>query len=201
MTEQDDLDLLRRFDRHGDADALGRFLARHRDRLRTAVAARIGRRLAARLDPSDVVQEATAEVPGRVAGYLQTVAVPPFVWLRFLALQQLRVAARRHLGTQRRAADREDAGGLPVGQLIDPALTPARSAVRAEVCRELQAALAELPPADRQVLALRHFSQLDNAEVARLLGLAPNTVCVRYLRALRRLRPVLDRYPALAPDL
>ena len=42
----------------GDDAARTELLARHRDRLRRMVAVRIDRRLAARVDPSDVVQEA-----------------------------------------------------------------------------------------------------------------------------------------------
>jgi DNA-directed RNA polymerase specialized sigma24 family protein len=45
----------------GDAAARDRLLERHRRRLRQLVAVRMDRRLAARVDPSDVVQEALAE--------------------------------------------------------------------------------------------------------------------------------------------
>ena len=43
----------------GDASAVHSLLEQHRDRLRRMVAVRLDRRLASRLDPSDVVQEAS----------------------------------------------------------------------------------------------------------------------------------------------
>jgi RNA polymerase sigma-70 factor, ECF subfamily len=48
----------------GDAAARQALLARHRDRLRKMVAFHMDRRLAARVDPSDVVQEALADAAG-----------------------------------------------------------------------------------------------------------------------------------------
>ena len=50
---------------HGDAGARADLLARHRARLRRMIAYRLDRRLAARVDPSDVVQEAQLEVARR----------------------------------------------------------------------------------------------------------------------------------------
>jgi hypothetical protein len=58
---QPDTDELLRLASQGDRDAPGRLLDRHRDRLRKMVACRLDRRLAPRVDPSDVVQEVLAE--------------------------------------------------------------------------------------------------------------------------------------------
>jgi len=44
---------------------------------------------------------------------------------------------------------------------------------------------------DREVLVMRHFEQLSNADVARLLGLSQPGASLRYLRAARRLREIL----------
>src|SRR5215831_3926779 len=67
----------------------GEFLSTHRDRLRRMVALRLDHRLRGRIDPSDVIQEAFLEATGRRAEYdRQPDPMPPFLWLRFLALQQ-----------------------------------------------------------------------------------------------------------------
>ena len=201
LPDPSDLDLLRQFDLTGDTVALGRFLLRHQDRLRAVVVAHMGRRLATRLDPSDVVQESSLGVPARVAGYLRQVTVPPYVWLRFLALQQLHQAARWHLGTQRRAVGREARGGpTEAGRLIDPVCSPVILAILTETRRDLRTALAKLSAADQRMLGLRYYDQRDNAGAARALGMTPNTASVNHFRALRRLREVLDRQPSLDPN-
>src|SRR5262249_2616896 len=95
----------------------GEFLSTHRDRLRRMVALRLDHRLRGRIDPSDVIQEAFLEATGRRAEYeRQSDPMPPFLWLRFLALQQLQLAHRRQLGTRSRDATREvsiHAGAFP----------------------------------------------------------------------------------------
>jgi RNA polymerase sigma-70 factor (ECF subfamily) len=48
---------------------------------------------------------------------------------------------------------------------------------------------------DREVLMLRHFEQLTNAEAARVVGIEERTAGKRYLRALARLRVILSELP------
>jgi RNA polymerase sigma-70 factor (ECF subfamily) len=52
-----------------------------------------------------------------------------------------------------------------------------------------------MDPLDREVLALRHFEQLDNAETAQVLGLGESAASKRYLRALKKLKDVLTSLP------
>ncbi|WP_372894609.1 sigma factor-like helix-turn-helix DNA-binding protein [Stieleria sp.] len=46
---------------------------------------------------------------------------------------------------------------------------------------------------DREVVALRHFEELTNQEVAMELGITPKAASIRYVRALERLRSVLEK--------
>ena len=48
---------------------------------------------------------------------------------------------------------------------------------------------------DREVLALRHFEQLSNAECARVLALSESAATKRYIRALKRLKEILTTLP------
>jgi RNA polymerase sigma-70 factor (ECF subfamily) len=59
----------------------------------------------------------------------------------------------------------------------------------------LQEALNSLAPLDREVLALRHFEDLSNGEVAQVLGLDKSAASKRYARALVRLKDVLATRP------
>jgi RNA polymerase sigma-70 factor (ECF subfamily) len=184
----------------------GEFLSTHRDRLRRMVALRLDHRLRGRIDPSDVIQEAFLEATGRRAEYdRQPDPMPPFLWLRFLALQQLQLVHRRHLGTRARDAGREvsiHARSFPeatsaalAAQLLGRDTRASDAAIRAERKRRLQEALDCMDPIDREVLVLRHFEQLSNGECARVLGLNESAATKRYLRALRRLKAILSALP------
>jgi RNA polymerase sigma-70 factor (sigma-E family) len=58
----------------------------------------------------------------------------------------------------------------------------------------LRQALARLPARQREVLLLRYYEDLSEAEIARRLGCAPGTVKSSAARALRALRDILPEY-------
>ena len=59
---------------------------------------------------------------------------------------------------------------------------------------ELTAVLQRLPARQRQVIALRIFLDLDTAQTAEVLGIAPGTVTAHMSRALMALRTELAAY-------
>ena len=69
--------------------------------------------------------------------------------------------------------------------------SPTRAARRAETQRRLQEALNRMDPMDCEVLVLRHFEELSNAETAQVLGLETTAASNRYIRALKRLKAAL----------
>ena len=91
----------------GDKEALNALLARHRPRLRRMVELRLDRRLQARIDASDVIQEACVEVVTRLNEYLSQPSYPLFLWLRLIVGERLLKLHRHHLGTQMRDAGLE----------------------------------------------------------------------------------------------
>jgi RNA polymerase sigma-70 factor, ECF subfamily len=191
----------------GDAQALGDLFDRHRDRLRRMVQTRLDRRLRGRVDPSDVLQEAYLEFARSLADYQRNPAVPFFLWLRFLTGMKLQALHRHHLGTKARDAGREVSlhrGAGPsassaslAAQLLGRLTTPSQAAVRAELRARVREALDEMEPLDREVLSLRHFEQLSNAETAQVLGIGETAASNRFVRALKRLRKVLLSVPGL----
>ncbi len=76
--------------------------------------------------------------------------------------------------------------------------SPTFAARRAELADQLQAALDGMDPIDREVLALRHFEELSNSEVAETLGIEQKAASIRYVRALRRLKEILAQVPGIA---
>jgi RNA polymerase sigma-70 factor (ECF subfamily) len=188
-----------------DSAGLATLFARNRQRLRAIVELRLDRRLQGRIDPSDVLQEAFIEISRRAAEYAATPTMPPFLWLRFLTVQQIINVHRRQLGTQRRNADRDVSLGwnpspqattmVLAAQLLGKLTSPVDAALRAERQMILHDALDRLGELDREVIALRHFEELTNQETAEVLGLHKDTASKRYLRAMKRLKEILASYP------
>ena len=58
-----------------------------------------------------------------------------------------------------------------------------------------------MEPMDREILALRHFEELSNNEVAEELAISKAAASKRYIQALRRLRSVLASIPGFMEDL
>jgi RNA polymerase sigma-70 factor, ECF subfamily len=191
--------------RAGDQAALNEILARHRPRLRRMVELRLDRRLHARIDASDVVQEAYVDAITRLDEYWREPNYPLFLWLRLIVGERLSKLHRHHLGTQMRDAALEVSlyrGALPAAssavlaaQLLGKHTSPSQAAVRAERMMRLQDALNALSTIDREVLSLRHFEELTLAETALALGIEESAAAKRYLRALKRLKAILTPMP------
>jgi RNA polymerase sigma-70 factor, ECF subfamily len=197
-------DLLERA-RAADSAALTELFTRHRERLRRMVEMRLDRRLQARVDASDVIQDAFLEVAQRLEEYLSKPTVPFFLWMRLVVGERLMNLHRHHLGAQMRDAGREVSlyrDALPAAssaalaaQLLGKHTSPTQAAVRAERLLRLQDAVNLLDPLDREVLSLRHFEHLTRAETAKVLGIEESAAAKRYIRALKRLKDTLAEMP------
>jgi RNA polymerase sigma-70 factor, ECF subfamily len=202
MTQQPEPDtdqLLRRAE-GGDDDAQQALLARHRARLRKMVAFHLDRRLAARVDPSDVVQEALADAAARLLNYARRRPLPFYPWLRQLAWDRLIELHRRHVRAGRRSVAREDPDVLRLtdesaaelaARLADRRSSPSAHLQREELRQRVRQALGRLAAGDREVLVLRHLEQLSTADAAAVLGIGEGAFKSRHLRALQRLRVLL----------
>ena len=191
--------------RNGDEGALAVLVERHRDRLERMVRLRMDRRLQGRVDPADVVQEAYLAVRRKFPEYSTDPCVPFFLWLRLEVGQKLVDVHRFHLGTQMRDAGQEVSlhqGALPqvtslslAEQLLGKLTTASQAAMRVELKLRVQEALNSMDPHDREMLILRHFEELSNAEAAQVLGIKPSAAVNRYVRALKRLKEAFEGMP------
>jgi RNA polymerase sigma-70 factor (ECF subfamily) len=184
----------------GDVSARGRLLERHRIRLRGMVALRLDPRLAARVDPSDLVQETLTEAHRRLDAYLRDRPLPFYPWLRQIATDRVADAHRRHVGARKRTVVREEPSGLPLTdgsqmelarRLVASVSAPSARLRRDDRLQRLRTALAALPERDREVLVLRHLEQMPPREIAAVLAISEGAVYTRQLRALERLRKLL----------
>ncbi|MEX0586845.1 MAG: sigma-70 family RNA polymerase sigma factor [Pirellulales bacterium] len=197
--------------RAGDAAARSALLERHREALRRMIGLRMDPMLRRRVDASDIVQDVLVDAHRRLTEYLQAAGMPFQLWLRHLARDRLIDAHRRHRTAARRSIDREqpltaphneDQSALDLAALAcDPELTPAAAATHHELEMRFQAAIESLGEVDREVVLMRHFEQLSNQESAQALGLSEPAAAMRYLRAMRRLRTLLQEPPSQAAPL
>src|SRR5262249_27547053 len=178
----------------------GGFLARPRDPQVRMVAWRSDRRLAARVDPSDVVQEVLLEASRKMDRYLRERPLPFFPWLRSLAGEHLATLHRRHVRARGRSVLREEAGVLNLpdesaaelaSRLVTSSTSPTPRGLRQELGERVRQALGRLSERDREVLVLRNLEQLSVADSAEALRISAAAVKVRHLRALERLHALL----------
>jgi RNA polymerase sigma-70 factor (ECF subfamily) len=188
----------------GDQAAIQELLNFHRGRLRRMVAVHLDPRISARVDPSDVVQEALVEAYQRLPAYARDRTISFYPWLRQIAWQRLVKLQQKHLTAARRSVEREEAVMLELSadsvqelaqRLASGGTEPGRRLVKQEMQQRVRSALEELRPGDREVLVMRYLEHLSIAEISETLELNPNTVKKRHARALERLERLLGDEP------
>jgi RNA polymerase sigma-70 factor (ECF subfamily) len=108
---------------------------------------------------------------------------------------------RQHLGAQRRSVSREQP---PPGVLSDDSMDelarsivpkssgPLTVLVRQERLRQMREALLQLDEQQREVLVLRYLEGLRLHEVAEVMEMSIAATKMRHMRAIRRLREILE---------
>ncbi len=190
---------------NGEEAALAELFDAHRMRLKRMVKLRMDYRLQARVDASDVLQEAYLDLAQRLPEYVKQAKYPFFLWLRLITERRLGQVHRRHLDAAMRNADLEvslNRQAMPqastcflASQLIGTFTSASQQVIRAEMQVKLQEVLNAMDPNDREILALRHFEELSNEETAQVLEISTSAASKRYIRALRRLKTALEQIP------
>ncbi len=188
-----------------DERDFARQFTEHRPRLKQMLQFRMDPRLRVRTDLSDVLQEAYIEAYHRLDHYAKRPDLSFYLWLRQVTMQRMIDLHRRHLLATKRDV-RQEVPLLSEGynattsaaiarHFIDAIVSPSQLAVRQEMLAQLESTLESMEDMDREVLALRHFEELGNGEVAELLGISEGAASNRYVRALSRLRKLLEQIP------
>ena len=180
--------------------AIDELFARHRQRLRHMVNVRMDRRLASRIDPSDVVQEALIDATRRLDDYLEQRPMPFYPWIRNVTWNRLLDLHRLHLKTAKRSVAREakeialtdESADLLARNAVSRQTSAIHYVMRDELRARVQVALDELSEDHREVLLMRHVERMSVDEIAALTGLAAGTVKSRAFRALRSLQKQLS---------
>ena len=196
-------DLVERLRNEGES-TFAELFSQHRERLWRMVNFRLDPRLHGRVDADDVLQDAYMDAINRIQYYVDDPSTSFFIWLRLIVGQTMINIHRRHLGTQMRDANREISiqnaharatSETLAAHLLGQFTSPSQAAIKAEISRQLEAALESMSPIDREVLALRHFEELTNSEVAEVLGIQHKAASIRYVRAISRLKSILEEVP------
>ena len=170
---------------------------------------RLDQGLARRVGVDDVLQEAYLDAAQRLSSFLDE---PPeasvYVWLRLITMQTLINVHRRHYGAQARDIGRErairgpaspQATSMSIANLLMARVSsPSQIVQRVEAGEQVHKAIDEMEPIDQEILALRHFEELSNTEVAEILGIEQKAASIRYVRAIKRLQQLLEKFPDFA---
>jgi len=178
---------------------------RYRNRLWRMVQFRLDPVVAGRVDADDVLQDAWIAALQRAPHFIEHESLSMFVWLRLIVGQTIVDLHRHHLGAEMRDAYREVALPQPAlsrstsisiaARLLDRMASPSQLVMRQELAKQLESAIEGMDAIDREVLALRHFEELTNSEVAEVLGIEQKASSIRYVRAVRRLKDILNELP------
>jgi len=181
----------------GLAEPHERPLEGYRDYLRLLAQTQLGPRLQAKLDASDVVQQAILQAHQAQEQFRGTTEAEKLAWLRAILANVLAAAARRFearardVGRERSLeADLELSSRLECLLAADQT-SPSQRAVRCEELLRLAAALARLPEDQRRVVEMHHLKSLPVAEVAEQMGRTRPAVVGLLFRGLKKLRELL----------
>lgn len=190
--------LLERWHR-GDDQALAELVQAHLPWLRAHVERRLGDFLRQRGDVDDYLQDAMldflrdgprfqvrdgAQLRALLARIAENTLRDRNDWFR---------AKRRHLGSQV-PLSRDSV--LPLDPALQRATTPSRDAVRAEVRDWVRLGLELLDADDRKILLAREYEDRSFVDIGTELGMTPNAVRMRWVRAVARLAELMQELQA-----
>ena len=181
----------------GDPNALDRLLRLHRPYLKRIVQVRMEPALKARVDESDVVQEAQIVIARRINNFVKNRTTSFRLWVRRKVLDQLIEQQRRHIGAEKRSLLNEQHISNVSSMAIARKLlsnTPSKILSQIELREQVYRLIEQLGEKHREMLVLRHAEELSNKEVADLLGIDPNTARQRYGRAVRQLHQLFAEH-------
>jgi RNA polymerase sigma factor (sigma-70 family) len=135
-------------------------------------------------EADDVAQDAVVKAYLHLSSFRSERSFRP--WLLSIVANEAR--------NRRRSFLRREALVLKVASRpsSETATEPGDHVTRDERRQRLLDAVARLPDRDREIVALRYFCELSEAETAAAIGMAVGTVKSRLSRALTRLRAELD---------
>lgn len=178
----------------GDASAIGHVLEHYRDYLRLLARNALDRRVQARVDPSDVVQQTMLEAQQGIDGFRGERSGEMAAWLRQILIHNLHQTYDEHLKAQKRSARREQSvvdpadGRQRLDWLDGELTTPSQAAIREERAVQLAHAVESLPDDQREAVRLRHLEGCSLRVIATRLERSETAAAGLLKRGMRGLR-------------
>lgn len=193
-------DLIRKAHKR-EPGALDRLLESYRQYLKLLARTGIDASLQGKADPSDLVQETFLKAHQHFQQFRGISEAELTVWLRRILARNLADLTRRYHLAESRRTGRErsleqllDTSSQALDNLLaDAAGSPSESAQRRELSVVLANALAELSDEQREVIVLRSLEERDWPEVARCMERTAGAARMLWVRALKRLRPLIEK--------
>ena len=186
----------------GGENAFAEYFASNRPRLREFVDRLIRPKLAARVDGSDIMQEAFIRARQQFDNYIQNPRISAYNWLKRICEQALMRAYERHIGTGKRSIASEETSFVESDLETDlvaqfhPRIhtsTPSSIVRRQELREYVVNAVREMSDLDRSIIASVHHHGRNLAESAEELGISYEAAKKRYRRAMQRLGKILTK--------
>ena len=122
--------------------------------------------------------------------------------MRLIAAERVLLIHRKHFGVEARNVQRElrrpqttATSVFLAEQLIVNFGSAEHRVIQDELRRILVETLDAMEPLDREVITMRFFEELTNAEVAEALDISQNGASSRFVRAMTRLKQDLKSIP------
>jgi len=170
--------------RAGDPEALTRLVESYSGRVFGLLYRLTGTREAA----EDLMQETFLRLVRAIRQYEHVGKFEAWLFRIAANLARDRARAQGRRGAAGPAAEQDVEEGRPWGRTAAPADDPQQPLVKREHGERLASALERLSHIDREIILLRHYSELSFREIAGLLGVPLGTALARAHRALARLR-------------
>ena len=191
MPELTDEELVTAYLERGDQLAFSRLIARHKERIYGFLVGMVRDREIANDLFQDTLFRAIQAMHKRRGAYERQNR-----WLSWV-MRIARNAALDHLRARKKWSDverpdNEDAGASFWDRLPDAEPDAQSLLGRADLWKEVEVAIDQLPPEQREVVLMRHQSELTFREIAELTDVSINTALGRMRYALINLRKILE---------
>jgi RNA polymerase sigma-70 factor (ECF subfamily) len=184
----------------GDATALGELLGRYNNYLTLLVRVQLSRRIQAKADPADLVQDTFLEAHRHFDRFRGTSEPELTAWLRQILGSRLANVVRHYVGTKGRdvrmetdlQAELDESSRFLDAGLIAGESSPSQQASHRETSVILADALERLPEDYREAIVLRQLEGMPFADVATRMGRTEDSVQKLWVRGLARLRKEVE---------
>ena len=184
--------------------ALGNAIEQYRDRLLAIISCRASERLKRQMPVEDILQETFLAAYKRLDYLNDKPEISLLVKLRNIVLQTI-VDKERYYGADKRTPGKEvydnidDSQTNLLNRLADSITSPSKKVLRKERAVIVRQIIDDMPPQDKEIILMRHFEQMDYKDCAAILDISLDAVKMRYYRALKRLKSLIEQFSELKP--